>query len=79
MAKYLTKTSEVFRVDTIEEVEDFHTELKEDGTFELDSFGYKFKQVKGKGKEAGLILDEYFLVTVKKIHDDEKNPGGGIQ
>lgn len=79
MPKNLIKTTEVYRVDTVSEVEDFHTELKEDGSFELDSFGYKIKQVKGKGKEAGLILDEYCLVTVKKIHDDEKNPGGGLE
>lgn len=78
MAKYLIKTTETYRVDTVTEVEEFHEELKTDGSFELDSFGYKMKQVKGKGKQAGMILDEYCVVTVKKVYDDEKNPGGGL-
>ena len=74
MSRYLIKTTDVYRVDTLAEVEQFHIELKNDANFELDSFGYKQKQVKQKGE----IVDEYCLVTVKKIFNCEKEPMSNI-
>ncbi len=70
MSKYLLKATEYYRVDTVSEVEDFHKELKSDGAFTLDSFGYKQKEVKEKGE----VVDEYCYVTVKKVFTDEKYP-----
>ena len=61
-------------MDTLAEDEQFHSELKNDANFELDSFGYKQKQVKQKGE----IVDEYCLVTVKKIFNCEKEPMSNI-
>lgn len=74
MSRYLVKTTDVYRIDTLGEVEEFHNELKSNANFELDSFGYKQKQVKLKGE----VVDEYCLVTVKKIFNDEKEPGSNI-
>ena len=55
MSRYLIKTTDVYRVDTLAEVEQFHSELKNDANFELDSFGYKQKQVKQSYS--------YFIIT----------------
>lgn len=70
MSRYLVKTTEVYRVDTVSEVEQFHNELKGDPNFELASFAYQQKQVKQKGE----IIDEYCLVTIKKNFNDPKEP-----
>lgn len=67
--KYLINSTDVYRVDTVKEVEAFHEELINDNHFTLASFGYKTKQVKQKG----VVIDEYQLVTVKKIFNDEKD------
>ncbi|MEG0153063.1 hypothetical protein [Clostridium sp.] len=74
MSKHLIKTTEVYRVDTVSEVEVFHTDLKNDGNFVLDGFGYKQKQIKEKGE----VVEEYNLVTVKKLFDDEKYPSHDV-
>lgn len=75
MSRYLIKTTEYYRVDTVSEVEDFHVELKNNANFMLDSFGYKQKEVKQKGE----VVDEYCYVTVKKIFTDEKYPNAQIE
>lgn len=74
MAKFLIKTTDVYRVDTISEVEAFHTDLKSNNSFELASFAYQQKQVIKKGE----ILDEYCLVTIKKVFNDAKEPNSDI-
>ncbi|MEG0153518.1 MAG: hypothetical protein RR744_10175 [Cellulosilyticaceae bacterium] len=74
MSRYLIKSTDYYRIDSLTEVEEFHKELKNNSKFELDSFGYKQKQVKQKGE----IIDEYCLVTVKKIFNDEKEPMSDI-
>lgn len=73
--RYLTGVTETYRVATVEQVEQFHTELKNDPRFTLVSFGYKTKYIKEK-KE---IVEEYQLVTVKKAFNDEKEPDGQIE
>ena len=70
MVKYLINDTTTYRVSTIEDVEALHEELKNDPTFELGSFSYKTKQVKAKGE----IIDEYVLVTAKKLFNTEKEP-----
>lgn len=70
MSIYLVKTTDVYRVDSVGEVEQFHKDLKGDPHFELESFAYQQKQVKQKGE----IVDEYCLVTVKKKFNDPKEP-----
>lgn len=75
MSKFLVKTTEIYRIDSLTEVEEFHKELKGSAEFELDSFGYKQKQIKHKGE----VVDEYCLVTVKKNFNDEKEPISDIK
>ena len=74
MSIYLVKTTDVYRVDSVGEVEQFHKDLKVDPHFELESFAYQQKQVKQKGE----IVDEYCLVTVKKKFNDPKEPTSDV-
>ena len=68
--KYLINTVETYRVKTVDDVEKLHEELKDDVNFTLAAFSYKTKYIKQKGE----IIDEYQLVTVKKIFNEEKEP-----
>lgn len=68
--RYLVSSVDTYRVPTVDEVERFHEELKNDSHFTLASFGYKHKEVKQKGE----VVDEYELVTIKKLFNDEKEP-----
>lgn len=72
--KHLIYTTDTYRVDTVAEVEQLHEDLKSDDHFTLAGFSYKTKYVKAKGE----ILDEYQLVTAKKIFNDEKEPENDI-
>ena len=72
--KYLISATDVYRVSTIAEVEQLHEELINDTHFTLNAFSYKTKQIKQKGE----IIDEYQLVTAKKLFNDEKEPGTNI-
>lgn len=72
--KYLISTTDIYRVPTVAEVEQLHEELINDTHFTLNAFSYKTKQVKQKGE----IVDEYQLVTAKKLFNDEKEPGTNI-
>ena len=74
MSIYLVKTTDVYRVDSVGEVEQFHKDLKGDPHFELESFAYQQKQVKQKGE----IVDEYCLVTVNKKFNDPKEPTSDV-
>ena len=74
MSIYLVKTTDVYRVDSVGEVEQFHKDLKGDPHFELESFAYQQKQVKQKGE----IVDEYCLVTVKKKFNGPKEPTSDV-
>lgn len=68
--KYLISQTDTYRVDTVEEVEKLHEELKNDRYFTLTSFSYKTKVQKAKGE----IIDEWQLVTAKKEFNNEKEP-----
>lgn len=68
--KYLINTTDVYRVETVEDAERLHEELKSDNNFVLASFGYKTKYIKVKGE----IVEEYQLVTAKKVFNAEKEP-----
>ena len=51
----LINSVDTYRVSSVEEVEQLHQELKENGNFDLVSFSYKTKQIKSKGE----VIDEY--------------------
>lgn len=71
MSKFMISDTTVYRVGTVAEVEQLHEDLKDDPSFTLASFSYKTKYIKAKGE----ILEEYQLVTAKKLFTDEKDPG----
>lgn len=73
--KFLINTVDTYRVETVAEVERLHEELKDDSHFTLASFSYKTKVVKSKGD----IIDEYQLVTAKKLFNEEKEPDTNIE
>lgn len=72
--KILLNDVHTYRVDTVEEVEQLHQELKENPAFTLASFSYKTKYI----KEKGAIVDEYQLVAAKIIFTDEKEPTADV-
>ena len=72
---YLINVTETYRVPTIADVEKLHSDLKNDIHFTLASFSYKTKQIKSKGE----IIDEYQIVQVKKLFNEEKEPGRYIK
>lgn len=65
--RYLTKTTDIYRVDNLDEVEELRTEMESSAWFFVPSFTYTYK-VNKKTDE------EYYLVTVKKEITDEKMP-----
>lgn len=73
--RYLLSCTDVYRVPTVADVEALHEELSEDANFTLTAFSYKTKYVKAKGE----IIDEYQVVTAKKIFNDEKDPDRDIE
>jgi hypothetical protein len=74
MKRYLTKTTETYRLNTEAEVETFLKELKSDSSFELSKYTSTKKQVKAKGE----VVDEYIKFEVTKIFNDEKEPNALI-
>jgi hypothetical protein len=68
--KYLLTSTDTYRVDTVQEVEDLHETLKASPNFILAAFSYKTKQIKQKGE----VIDEYQVVTAKKVFTEEKEP-----
>lgn len=73
--KNLINTTETYRIDSINGVERLQEELNNDNRFTLTSFNYKFKQIKAKGE----IIDEYYIVTAKKVFNDEKEPSTEVE
>jgi hypothetical protein len=73
--KILLSSVDTYRVDTVEEVEQLHEELKMNENFTLTSFSYKTKQVKAKGE----VIDEYQVVQAKKFFTDEKEPSADVR
>lgn len=72
---YLLSCTDVYRVETVGEVEALHEELANDINFTLTAFSYKTKYIKVKGD----IVGEYQVVTAKKIFDDEKDPARNVR
>ena len=70
MKGYLISVVGTIRVSTVEEVEELHTELKNDNRFELKKFEYAHKDVKSKGE----IIDSYELAKATLVFNNEKEP-----
>lgn len=70
--KYLIKTTEEYRLESLEDVKQFHEAMEKDATeqdYTLGSFGWIEKPVK-EGKE---IIDSYFMVKLTKQFDEAKD------
>ena len=65
--KYLLKTTDTYRVDTLTEVELLRKEMENDTWFDVSSFSYVYKY---KPK----LDEEYYVVTVKKNITAENMP-----
>lgn len=72
--KYLLSVTDVYRVPTVADVEALHESLSQDPNFTLTAFSYKTKLVKAKGE----VIDEYQVVTAKKVFNEEKDPISSI-
>ena len=75
MSKFVISDTTVYRVGTVAEVEQLHDELLADPSFTLGAFSYKTKYIKAKGE----ILEEYQLVSAKKIFNEEKEPESPVE
>lgn len=71
---YLIKTTNVYRVPTVEAALELRKEL-EAMPGELTSFKYAQKQIKAKGE----IVEEYQLVTATIQFNEEKSPDSSIR
>ena len=69
---YNLKTTNVYRVPTVEDALRLRKWLEKNCVGELTSFSYKTKYIKSKGE----ILDEYQVVTATVTIDNEKEPEG---
>lgn len=73
MIRYLLKSAEEYRLESLDDVVNFRTWLYRDATaqnYAINSFGYVEKPIK-EGKET---IDTYFVVKVQKKFEDEKDP-----
>lgn len=70
MSRYLTQTVESYRVNTEEEVDSTLEEFKAAAEYEVKKATYEKKQVKEKGE----VVDEYYMLTVTKLFNNQKEP-----
>lgn len=70
MKEYLLTATDTYRVETVEDVERLHEELKNSPRFQLVAFSYKTKEIKIKRE----VIGEYQVVTAKKVFNPEKDP-----
>lgn len=68
--KYLVNVTEVYRVDTEEEVEQLIADAKADNNFSLVKYNREYKIKKSKGD----IVDDWYKVSLVKSFNDEKEP-----
>lgn len=69
---YTLKTTNVYRVPTVEDALRLRKHLEKTCNGELTSFKYTTKYIKAKGE----IVDEYQVVTATISIDNEKEPEG---
>lgn len=74
MATYLIKTTEIYRTDTEKEARDLIEKAKKDSGYEVIKSTIETRTAKQKGE----IIDEWRRVTITKVFDEEKEPGGEL-
>ena len=68
--KYLITTTEVYRVDTEEQVKQIIEEAKTDNHFIVTKYTSQYKERKQKGE----VIDFWWKVTLVKSFNNEKEP-----
>lgn len=71
---YTLKTTNVYRVPTVEDALRLRKHLEKTCIGELVAFSYKTKYIKSKGE----IVEEYQVVTATIAIDNEKDPEGVV-
>lgn len=71
---YTLKTTNVYRVPTVEDALRLRKHLEKTCIGELVAFSYKTKYIKVKGE----IVEEYQVVTATIAIDNEKDPEGVV-
>lgn len=71
---YTLKTTNVYRVPTVEDALRLRKHLEKTCIGELVAFSYKTKYIKAKGE----IVEEYQVVTATIAIDNEKDPEGVV-
>ena len=71
--KYLIETTEVYRVDSEDEIKNVVEEAKRTSTVVKHNYTYKNKKQKRE------IVDEWYKVSITKKWDDEKEPCGSTK
>lgn len=69
MIKYLLKTTEMYRIETLDDVKKWHEEVLRDAVrqrYTLNSFSYQEKNTKDG--------DSYYVVKCVKAFEKEKDP-----
>lgn len=72
MGKYLLETTEKYRVDDEGGVALLIDQAKKDSRYELAKYTSTHKERKQKGE----VIDDYYVVTLIKKFDNEKEPCG---
>lgn len=70
MSKYLISTCENYRTDTQDEADEMIELARQNPLYDISKFSVKKKEIKEK-KE---VIGEYFMVSMTKIFENEKEP-----
>lgn len=68
--KFLIQTTEIYRVDSEEQVKQIIEEAKNDKHFIVKKYTSQFKERKQKGE----VIDAYWKISITKEFADEKEP-----
>lgn len=73
--KYLISTTEIYRVNKENDVEDLINEAKAAHEYELAKYTREYKEKKSKGE----VIDSWYKVTLTKKFTDEKEPDRSVE
>lgn len=81
MIKWLIKSQNEYRIETMSDVEEFHKQMQNeasDNGYTLSSFSWTEKEVKEKGE----VVDSYYQVKVTFVFNvlkDPENPFNSVE
>lgn len=73
MIKWLIKSTNEFRLESMEDVEKFHKELQQEAAangYTLSTFSWKEVEKKSKGE----VIESWFIVKYTFVFNDSKAP-----